>query len=128
MIMMLQTNLSRRVVYVIVCVSVLFYVSTTVYNIIFFKAFKQREINYDSKAVMDMLNEIQAKDDNPQLIGLIKNYYIEHPSNFPYNLNNPQTKDPSQGQAGVIDKLMNQKVIGFILNINSFVNILVWLF
>jgi hypothetical protein len=65
---------------------------------------------FDYKEAMDSLNALQARDDDMKLIGLIRYYFITHPSTLPYNLKKPKALDPSEGQTAIIDKLLNKKV------------------
>lgn len=59
---------------------------------------------------MDILNKQKVDMDDPRLISLIRNYWIENPSDQPYNLNKPQLLDPSIGQAAFADNRLNFKV------------------
>ncbi|XP_076071786.1 uncharacterized protein LOC143043283 [Mytilus galloprovincialis] len=62
---------------------------------------------------MDILNKQKVDMDDPRLISLIRNYWIENPSDQPYNLNKPQVLDPSIGQAAFADNRLNFKKGGF---------------
>ncbi|CAG2214756.1 unnamed protein product [Mytilus edulis] len=62
---------------------------------------------------MDILNKQKVDMDDPRLISLIRNYWIENPSDQPYNLNKPQVLDPSIGQAAFADNRLNFKTGGF---------------
>lgn len=59
---------------------------------------------------MDILNKQKVDMADPRLISLIRNYWIENPSDQPYNLNKPQVLDPSMGQAAFADNRLNFKV------------------
>ncbi|XP_052090652.1 uncharacterized protein LOC127727198 [Mytilus californianus] len=62
---------------------------------------------------MDILNKQKVDMDDPRLINLIRNYWIENPSDKPYNLNKPHVIDPSIGQAAFVDNRLNFKIGGF---------------
>lgn len=59
---------------------------------------------------MDILNKQKVDMDDPRLINLIRNYWIENPSEKPYNLKKPHVIDPSIGQAAFVDNRLNFKV------------------
>lgn len=59
---------------------------------------------------MDILNKQKVDMDDPRLIRLIRNYWIENPSDQPYNLKQPHVMDPSIGQAAFVDNRLNFKV------------------
>ena len=57
------------------------------------------------------LNAEKAAQDDPRLIYLIKRCYLEHPSTLPYELENPDRQDYSQGgQSVYVDELLNHTV------------------
>ncbi|CAC5412229.1 unnamed protein product [Mytilus coruscus] len=62
---------------------------------------------------MDTLNKLKVDMDDPRLISLIRNYWIENPSDQPYNLKHPHVIDPSIGQAAFVDNRLNFKNDGF---------------
>ncbi|CAG2229669.1 unnamed protein product [Mytilus edulis] len=59
---------------------------------------------------MDSLNKQKVDMDDPRLIRLIRNYWIENPSDQPYNLKQPHVMDPSIGQAAFVDNRLNFKL------------------
>ncbi|XP_053374694.1 uncharacterized protein LOC128547057 isoform X2 [Mercenaria mercenaria] len=65
------------------------------------------------KFQMQRLNAEKVNADDPALIELIKEYYIEKPSQLPYNLEHPDKRDPSCGQTAFVDGFMNHKEGGF---------------
>ena len=66
--------------------------------------------NLDYQAAIDELNEAKVAQDDPRLIKLIRDFYIEPPSGLPYNLKIPDRKDYSKGQAPFIDSRLNYMV------------------
>ncbi|CAC5382438.1 unnamed protein product [Mytilus coruscus] len=62
---------------------------------------------------MDILNKQKVDMDDPRLISLIRHYWIENPSDQPYNLNKPEVEDPSIGQAAFVDNRLKFKRGGF---------------
>ncbi|KAH3788606.1 hypothetical protein DPMN_166752 [Dreissena polymorpha] len=68
---------------------------------------RERNASFDYKAAMQALNEAKVSHDDPRLIRLIRDYYIEPPSLEPYNLTKPERLDPSSGQAPFIDSRLN---------------------
>lgn len=67
--------------------------------------------------MMSFINKGIAADDRT-LVDILKNYYIELPSNEPYNLNNPDRLEYSNGQTPFIDSRLNY-IVSTILTINS---------
>jgi hypothetical protein len=59
---------------------------------------------------MEQLNMEKVKMDDSRLISLIRNYWIENPSNEHYNLTSAKSLDPSVGQAAVVDNKLKFKV------------------
>lgn len=72
-----------------------------------------RNSSFDYKAAMKKLNEAKVSQDDPRLIKLIKDYYIEPPSREPYNLLNPERLEYSNGQTPFIDSRLNYIEGGF---------------
>ena len=64
----------------------------------------------DVKAAMDKLNAARVPQDNPELIRLIRDYYIEPPSLLPYNLKYPHREDFSKGQSPFVDSRLGHMV------------------
>jgi hypothetical protein len=63
----------------------------------------QKDPNFDYKKETEKLNEEKVKPDDPRLVNLIRNYYIEPPSDKPYKLAEPNKWDSSYGQAMFVD-------------------------
>lgn len=74
---------------------------------------KQEKFNVNYIKEADELNRKQVSMDDPRLINLIRNYWIENPSDLDYNLEFPDVLDPSAGQAPFIDNRMKFKNKGF---------------
>lgn len=72
-----------------------------------------RNSSFDFKAAMQKLNEAKVDQDDPRLIKLIRDYYIEPPSQEPYNLLNPERLEYSNGQTPFIDSRLNYMVHSF---------------
>ena len=70
---------------------------------------KVDETNY--KMIMDQLNNEKVAQDDPRLIKLIRDYYLEPPSELSYNLTNPNRQDYSQGRSPIIDSQLNKMVL-----------------
>ncbi|XP_052098880.1 uncharacterized protein LOC127733585 [Mytilus californianus] len=68
---------------------------------------------YDYLEEMDTLNKQKVDMDDPRLIRLIRNYWIENPSDQPYNLKQPHVMDTSIGQAAFVDNRLHFKKGGF---------------
>ncbi|CAC5378243.1 unnamed protein product [Mytilus coruscus] len=68
---------------------------------------------YDFLEEMDTLNKQKVDMDDPRLIRLIRNYWIENPSDQPYNLKQPHVMDTSIGQAAFVDNRLHFKKGGF---------------
>ena len=73
------------------------------------------ELLIDYETEMMKLNKAKVAQDDPWLIKLIRDYYIEPPSSLPYNLTYPDRTDYSKGQAPFVDSRLNYLVsaIGF---------------
>lgn len=66
--------------------------------------------SFDFNATMKKLNEAKVSQDDPRLIEIIRQYYIEPPSKEPYNLENPGRLEYSNGQTPFIDSRLNYTV------------------
>ena len=66
----------------------------------------------DYRTILERLNNNdKVAQDDPRLIKVIREYYIEPPSRLPYNLEDENIQDYSQaGQSQVVDKLLNKQV------------------
>ena len=53
---------------------------------------------------------LKATADDPDLIRIVRNFWIRWPSKQPYNLDAPEKEDFSMGQSLVVDNLLKQKV------------------
>ncbi|XP_060601227.1 protein Star-like isoform X1 [Ruditapes philippinarum] len=73
----------------------------------------KRNSSFDYKAAMTKLNEARVRQDDPRLIKLIRDYYIEPPSKTPYNLTNPEQLEFSNGQTPFVDSRLNYMEGGF---------------
>ncbi|XP_021343454.1 uncharacterized protein LOC110443514 [Mizuhopecten yessoensis] len=67
----------------------------------------------DYRKVMTYLNGQRVAQNNPTLVSLIRNYYIEMPSLEPYHLDNPDVVELSNGQTPVVDSRLNYMEGGF---------------
>ena len=67
-------------------------------------------IPFNYQAVMEELNKEKVSPEDPRLIRLIRGYYLELPSSFPYNLTNPEKLDDSEGQVPVVDRILKYQV------------------
>ena len=70
----------------------------------------KQKMKTDYLEEMEQLNMEKVKMDDSRLISLIRNYWIENPSNEPYNLTSAEFLDPSVGQAAVVDNKLKFKV------------------
>ncbi|KAH3894614.1 hypothetical protein DPMN_018771 [Dreissena polymorpha] len=66
-----------------------------------------------SQAAMEKLNEAKVSQDDPRLIQLIRDYYIEPPSVEAYHLDSPDRLEFSNGQTPFIDSRLNYMEGGF---------------
>ena len=69
-----------------------------------------RNASFNYKAVMQKLNDAKVSQDDPRLIKLIRDYYLEPPSSEPYHLDNPDRLEYSNGQTPFIDSRLNYMV------------------
>ena len=69
-----------------------------------------KAIPADVMAVMEGLNAVRVSQDDPDLIKLIRDYYIEPPSLLPYNLTYPNREDFSKGQTPFVDSRLGHMV------------------
>lgn len=80
------------------------------------KEFKPESFYQDKAAIPDYKIKLQTlidqkvPADNPDLVNIIRNHYIEQPSQEPYKLLNPERVDYSQGQTPFIDSRLNYMV------------------
>lgn len=75
-----------------------------------------RDPAFDVQKEMNKLNSERVKPDDPRLVALIRNYYIEPPSQNPYNLREPHKRDSSFGQAMFIDGILENNENGFFMD------------
>ncbi|XP_033762185.1 uncharacterized protein LOC117343792 [Pecten maximus] len=68
---------------------------------------------FDYKKKMADLNSAKVDQADPLLVELIRNYYIEPPSLEPYNLDNPDRLEYSNGQTPFVDSRLNFMEDGF---------------
>ena len=69
-----------------------------------------RDLSFDYLSAMETLNQKRVAMDDPILIDRIRNYYMEPPSDLPYNLTHPGRIDQSKGQMPYIDQRLHKKV------------------
>ena len=67
-----------------------------------------KEDNYEE--MLDRLNREKVAQDDPRLIKLIQDHFVEPPSTRPYNLKNPKKSDYTMGKSTAVDKIMNKMV------------------
>jgi hypothetical protein len=70
----------------------------------------KQKMKTDYLEEMEQLNMEKVKMNDSRLISLIRNYWIENPSNEHYNLTSAKSLDPSVGQAAVVDNKLKFKV------------------
>ena len=76
--------------------------------------FTLKQDNYE--IILDKLNRDKVAQDNPILIKLIREHFIEFPSTEAYKLCNPGIKDYSDaGQSSFADRELNQMVYFIII-------------
>ena len=64
-----------------------------------------------AEALLDQLNSEKAQQDDPRLIKLIRDHFIEPPSPLSYNLNKPERKYYAQkNQSAIVDGMLNNTV------------------
>lgn len=76
---------------------------------------KEKTIGKSYLDIMSSLNDARVDAADLKLITLLKKHFIKPPSQLPYNLTDPQKRDPSPGQAAFVDKLLNKKTNGFFI-------------
>ena len=79
------------------------------------ESLSDQQINQPDKlyaaALLDQLNSENVQQDDPRLIQLIRDHFIEPPSTLSYNLQDSSKKDYSQfRQSPIIDQLLQNKV------------------
>ncbi|KAK3603673.1 hypothetical protein CHS0354_017393 [Potamilus streckersoni] len=73
----------------------------------------KRNTSFDYRAEMKELNDVRVPMDDPRLVQIIRDYYIDPPSLEPYNLENPESLEYSKGQAPFVDSRLNYIEGGF---------------
>ena len=71
---------------------------------------KEKGDNYNYKTKLQSLINQKVPADNPELVQIIRNYYIDQPSTEEYNLTFPRRVEFSQGQSPVVDSRLNYMV------------------
>ncbi|KAL3858128.1 hypothetical protein ACJMK2_012739 [Sinanodonta woodiana] len=85
-----------------------------------FQPFVQlRNTSFDYREETRKMNEAQVEMDDPRLIELIRNYWIEPPSKEPYNLKK-DLEDYSAGQTPYVDSRINHKLNGFFIEAGAY--------
>lgn len=69
-----------------------------------------RSLYKNVSSAMERLNKLNVRQDNPELLHIIRNYYIDQPSIRPYNLTYPDRREFSWGQAAFVDSRLNYMV------------------
>ncbi|XP_052804816.1 uncharacterized protein LOC128234562 isoform X2 [Mya arenaria] len=72
-----------------------------------------RNESFDYKSAMQKLNDAKVNADDPRLIKLIRDYYIDPPSTEKYNLDIPNRLEYSNGQTPFVDSRLNYMEGGF---------------
>ena len=78
-----------------------------------------KDPNFDYKKETEKLNKEKVKPDDPRLVKLIRNYYIEPPSDQPYKLKEPNRWDSSYGQAMFVDGALRNMVSKILKGIST---------
>ncbi|KAL3831893.1 hypothetical protein ACJMK2_023587 [Sinanodonta woodiana] len=73
----------------------------------------KRNSSFDYKAAMKELNDARVPMDDPRLIQIIRDYYLDPPSQEPYTLENPGRLEYSNGQTPFVDSRLNYIEGGF---------------
>ena len=79
-----------------------------------------RNSSFDYKAAMMKLNKAKVDQDDPRLVKLIRDYYIEPPSKEPYKLKNPERLEFSNGQTPFVDSRLNYMVRMLEIRLNHY--------
>jgi hypothetical protein len=64
---------------------------------------QDKDVESDFKTKLQSLIDQQVPADDPALVKIIRNHFIQQPSTEPYNLLNPERLDFSHGQTPFID-------------------------
>ena len=73
----------------------------------------KRIVQNDYRAEMERLNSEQVEQDDPGLVRLIRQFYLQPPAILPYKFTNNKRQDYSQGgQSIYIDTIFNHMVSG----------------
>ena len=67
-----------------------------------------KEDNYAE--MLDKLNRKKIVQEDPRLIKLIQDHFVEPPSTRPYNLKNPKKRAYTSKKSKVVDQIMNNMV------------------
>ncbi|KAK3599061.1 hypothetical protein CHS0354_024387 [Potamilus streckersoni] len=78
-----------------------------------------RNTSFDYREETMKMNEEKVEMDDPRLIELIRNYWIEPPSKEPYNLKK-DLEDYSAGQTPYADSRLNHKANGFFIEAGAY--------
>ena len=62
------------------------------------------------KVLLEQLNRDKVAQDDPRLIKIIQEHFIEPPSTQPYKLEQPDRIDYSQGQSSAVDHILKEMV------------------
>ena len=82
-----------------------------------------RGVKEDSyKGLLEQLNRDKVAQDDPRLIKVIQEHFIELPSTQPYKLKQPDRIDYSEGQSSAVDRILNEMVYLLLKEAFSFTN------
>lgn len=74
---------------------------------------QQKSVGFDYKKEVQNLLRPDTRQDDPRLINIIRNYFIEQPSTEPYNLEHPDRLEFSAGQTPLVDSRLKYIERGF---------------
>lgn len=59
----------------------------------------------------DAVNMVKMEQDDPCILNVLRSTFLEPPSKGKLSLDNPETENPSMGQAQSILEILNNKVL-----------------
>jgi len=74
------------------------------------KYVQHKSTEYDYKTELNNLLKQTTRADDPRLIHMIRNYFIEQPSTEPYNLTHPEKLEFSAAQTPLVDSRLKYMV------------------
>ena len=83
---------------------------------------QKKSVGFDLKKEVYNLLRPDTRQDDPRLINILRNYFIEQPSTEPYNLEHPDQLEFSAGQTPLVDSRLKYIVGSYFSIVDTYNN------